>query len=302
MALALLTLAILLGVYGDKSKKLENFSFEIQSPEIKYDLRSLDEKNDEVEKRLLYVPNVHSFTALSIGTEFTDITLTTQNNDKDKANKGKSKVFDIQVLGYKKNYLWEAYYQNYQGLYITEDTTSSDLPSANAWSYGVSVKQFFSKKFDLKKSISNFSYSKKSGRSWIRGLYFNKNKLFSSEGLVPSEYTENFDQLIGLNGIETTNLGFEFGAGGIFNYQNFFSTGLLTAGYQLQEQRYDGITDSPRTITTTSLNVLIGFGYNFNKNHSIGIEGRARTITIPLKDVNYLQGRSISSLYYKFYF
>jgi hypothetical protein len=97
-------------------------------------------------------------------------------------------------------------------------------------------------------------------------------------------------------------LGLDFGIGGTYVYKGFFTTSMLTVGYQLQEQFYDGITDSKKTKTQNATSILFGFGYDFTKNHSAGFETRSASIDIPFKDVEYRQERRIISFYYKYFF
>ena len=291
MIIFFVSIVTFFNVYKSPIEGLKYYTLEISTPSIQYELKP-EQDTLSSNNIINYKPNVHSFSGVSFGTDYGALTLMVQNNDEDKKEFGATKVVDLQIIGNKKNFLWEAFYQNYQGLYITDSDFSNDLPTADSWSYGVSIKQFFRKGFNLKKSFRNSTGVKESNWSWVRGLYFSKNKLFSSDGLIPAEFEVNFPQITGLNGIETTNLGLDFGIGGTYVYKGFFTTSMLTIGYQLQEQFYDGITDSKKTQTQNATSILFGFGYDFTKNHSAGFETRSASIDIPFKDVEYRQERS----------
>ena len=57
-----------------------------------------------------------------------------------------SDLFDLQLSGAYDNYLWDLYYQNYIGIYVTDqdNIAEANLPRVNSFSYGLGFKYFFS--------------------------------------------------------------------------------------------------------------------------------------------------------------
>jgi hypothetical protein len=299
-------LIILIGtcltIFRGDIKDLDFYSFEIENPNISYELKTKD-KNDDYLDQLNYEPNVHSFTGVSIGNKYGAIFLSSQNEEKEKSHVKASKLFDIQFMGHVKNYLWELNYQNYQGLYITDsEIEGSDLPTANSWSYGISIKHFSKKDFSLKDSIGNFSKNKKTDWSWIQGIYINKSRLFSSDTLIPTQYELRFEQLAGLKSLETSNIGIDGGISGMFTYKQFFMTGLISMGLHLQKQEFSGIDAEDRTVTQLGSSVLLGLGYDRVTGGSFGVQVRSQSIAIPVKNAEYTQSRLSTSLHYKYFF
>ena len=142
-------------------KALSLFLIKIDSPKINYELFTEDKDNTKLNS-LNYEPNVHSFIGLSVSNKFATFSGSFQNRDTDKEDVDASKLFDLQFIGQYNNYLWQIYYQNYQGLYITDsETLKSSLPKANSWSYGAGIKYFSKEGFKLKQSHGNYSKKKK---------------------------------------------------------------------------------------------------------------------------------------------
>lgn len=302
MSLFLILIAVTLGVFRNDIKGLESFSISSEVPKISYELVTKDKNNDRLDS-LNYEPNVHSFTGLSVSNKYTSATISFQNKDNDKKDIEASKLFDLQFLGHYENYLWEIYYQNYQGLYITDSKLlSSDLPKANSWSYGTGVKYFSKEGFKLKSSHGNFSENKKTDWSWVQGVFINKSRLFSSDKLIPDQYAANFSQLVGLKAIDASTIGVEFGVSGLYSKEKFFADALMSIGWHLQRQAFSGSTITDRTITEVSTAVITGIGYDSKKWGSLGLQLRAQIIQIPVQNAQFSQQRAISSLYYKYFF
>lgn len=302
MGLLIIIIATSLTIFRGDIKGLEFYSIELDNPRISYELNVKDENNNNLDE-LKYEPNVHNFTGVSIGNKYGSIFLSAQGQEEEKSEVEASKLFDIQFMGYYKDYLWETYYQNYQGLYITDTNfIANSLPKVNSWSYGVSIKHFTRKDFSLKDSVGNFSKNKKSDWSWLRGLYLNKSRLFSSDTLIPDQYADNFNQLIGLKALETSNLGIEGGISGLYTYKRFFLSGLISLGWHIQKQEFSGIETKDRTVTQVGSSSLIGLGFDFENGGSLGLQGRTQNITIPVKNAEYTQSRLITSIYYKYFF
>jgi hypothetical protein len=304
MSILIIVIATCLTVFRGSIKGLDFYSIDLENPKISYELKTKDSDNNNLDT-LNYEPNVNGFTGVSLGNEYGSVFLSIQNKENEESNNevDSSKLFDLQFMGHFKNHLWEVNYQNYQGLYITDsDLIGSNLPKANSWSYGASVKHFSKDNFSVKQSIGNFSKNKISDWSWLQGIYVNKSRLFSSDTLIPTQYESSFDQLKGLKALETTNIGIDGGISGMYTIKQFFMTGLISAGLHLQKQEFSGIETQDRTVTQISTSVLMGLGYDQKNGGSWGVQVRSQSINIPVKNAEYTQSRLATSLYYKYFF
>lgn len=298
MGLVLIIIGISIGFYREKIRGVESYAISIENPSINYDLT-----NDKTAKKIYYRPNVHSFTGLSINTPSLGGAITTQNKDQEKLHTKASNLMDLQLFGQFKNHIWEAYYQNYQGLYITDsETVSPNLSSANSWSYGLSVKRFTKKEFSLNKSFAYFSKNKVSGWSPVVGLSINKSNIFRKDGLIPIKFQNDFVQLKDIKAIEMSNIASEVGITGLYQYKKFFIGTLISLGLQLQKQEYTGIDSGSRTIISASNAVFVDLGHETKMNGTFGLSARSYGTGIPIKD-SYLQlNRNSTAFYYKYFF
>lgn len=288
-------------VYKDDISALDSMSAYIQKPTFEYTLSALDSDNKDTDT-IYYKPHISSFSGISLSKGMYSLSLSVQNEDEENADVRESDLLDFQVMGFYKNFLWEAYYQKYDGLYITDSNfVASDLPKANATSVGVEVKYFSKEGFELKKSLSSFSLDKKTDWSWLYGMGLSRSRLYSNDVLVPAQYNQSFDQLIGLSSIRTTNLGVDIGLAGMVNFYKFFLSSKLTYGLMYQNQEFTGIDTDKREISTAGTSVMLDLGRDWSSS-TLGAQLRARTIDSPVKNAHFVQTRVLIQFYYKLFF
>jgi hypothetical protein len=304
MPLLIFILALSSPFYNDKIKGIDYYSYFIQSPRIEYTIKALDE-SDSFEE-LKYTPHVGSFTGLSVGTKLASISIAFQNENEADSDVEESDLFDIQISSVYQNFLWNIYYQNYQGLYLTDsneidEDIANNFEKANSFSYGFGIKYFGREGFSAKNSQSSYSKKKVTDWSWLVGTYYNRNRLYSDDSLIPIEYQGEYDQISTLTAIESINYGVDFGLTGMFTLGGFYTSALLSLGYNLQQQSFDGIDAKTRDHTTTSANASLEVGYDW-KNAAIGVNSDIQTISAPVKNAKFDQHRTLINLYYKYFF
>ena len=302
MGIIFATIAIYLTFYSDDIKGLKSYSIFSERPNLSYRLTTKYAGNNEL-KTLTYTPNTMSFSGMSFANEQFGIAISTEASSTETEGIKPTEVLDIQFQGSLDNKLVEIYYQNYQNLYISDSNLiGNSLPKADSWAYGIGVKHFTKENFELNKSYSNNSHHKKSDWSWLHGASISKAKLFSNAGLIPYAFAENFQQLKDLKGIETTSLGYEFGITGLYAYKGFFVSALLDIGIQLQKQEFFGLDQRSRELTDSTISLFFEAGYITKKRNSFGLKLAGNTAEFPIKNASFTYSRSLTTMYYKYFF
>lgn len=305
MPFLIFVIAFGLNYYKDDLKYIEAVKYASESPKIAYDL-----DNSNSNQELSYVPYIESFTTLEVSTKDIGLSLSVKNKKNDSEKEAgeelvkESNAFDIQLLGVKDHYLWEFSYQNYQGLYITDDVDALDnsLNHADAWSYGFSMTRFLNREFDPKKSFLNLDKDKISNWSWVFGAHFTKNKLYSNDGLIPDIFKASFAKIQDIREIETTNLGLDFGATGLYTNGNWYISALLTYGILYQQQELKGLETPKQDRSATLFHLLFNTGYRFYDHHTIGLNIYTLANTIFVEDSTFNVQRTMISVYWKSFF
>lgn len=301
MPILLVLLAITAGIYRDDIKGIDSYSFSVQNPAIIYELRTLDENNNTKEE-LNYIPNVSSFTGLSFSKGPIELSVVYQNRDDNKKIAEESELFDIQLMGTFNKHLWQIYYQNYHGLYITDnDIVTADLPRVNAYSYGASMKHFTRDGYIVDRSYSNFMLEKETNWSPFVGAFINRSSLYTNENLIPSLYQANFSELDGIRAINSFNLGISGGITGMYFHEGFYISGSFSYNVQYQQQEFFGIEDPTREVTSNGSEGLGEVGYQWDRN-TAGLQIRIRSINAPVKNAEFRQSTTLSQVYYKYFF
>lgn len=285
--------------FNDSIKGIDSYSIFTEKPNIEYELKSDD--NDNSLGKLSYQPVISSFLGLSATANDISLSFVYQNEDDENESIQESTLFDIQLEGVYKKSLWSLFYQNYQGLYITDSEIASDLPQANSWNYGFGIKYFTNDSYNPKHSLKNFSLKKETNWSWIQGMSINRFKLFSSNTLIPPQFT-NFNQLNGLSAFQSTSLIYDLGITGMFGYKQFFIDSLMTLGLQIQNQEFEGLDQESRVITDSAVGFSLNTGYQVTDNSSLGIKTSFQSIGVPIKNARYTSTRSVVRVYYKHFF
>lgn len=304
MTLLLVILAICSPFYNDKIKGIDYYSFFIQSPKVEYSIKPLNKKDNF--ETLKYTPHVGAFTGVSVGTKLASLSIAFQNEDEKDTDVEESDLFDIQLSSVYQNFLWNIYYQNYSGLYLTEDEDidqdiENNFKKANSFAYGLGVKYFTKEGYSARNSLGSYTKNKITDWSWLVGTYYNRNRLYSSDSLIPSEYQDDYNQISTLTAIESINYGVDFGITGMLTLGQFYASSLFSFGANFQQQYYDGIDTSTRDHTTHSVNVALDIGHDW-KNAALGVSADLQAITAPVKDVEFTQSRSLVNIYYKYFF
>ncbi|MEE2671475.1 MAG: DUF4421 family protein [Bdellovibrionota bacterium] len=305
MILAFLAIATLIHFNQEKLEFVEGQSLFFEAPNISYEL-AIDSDTDGLEEdkdKLSYEPVISGFQGMAVKTKWLTFSLAVQQKDDKLKDFEESRLFDFQVFGLYKNFHWELYYQNYQGLYITQDDIVADdnLPKANSYSYGASIHHFSNDDFNLSESFSSVQKKKKSAGSWLYGLSLNRSQLRADGGLIPEEFAASFDQLYGLKEFNTASMAVHGGYGGLYTFYDFFITGLISIGYQAQDQRFSGLEQDNRVVTGFSNFVHFEYGYQWD-NKVLGLFARVNNSTIPVKNAEFELTRTHVRIYYKYFY
>lgn len=302
MFLALLGAALLFHFKGDKPDWFNSLSFYVEAPSIEYELATQDDDGNELDT-LTYTPIVSNFNGFAVDTKWIGFALSIQNSESEYELFEESKLLDLQFFGTYKRFEWEVYYQNYQGLYITQEdeVAIGSRPAADSYSYGAALRYFVDEDFDPNVSFGSIQSKKITDGSWMVGVYGNHQLLESRTGLIPSEFQNNFDQLFGLTEFETTSLGIDGGYGGMYRGDWYYVTGFLTIGFQLQEQDFNGIDQEDRIVSGLATSTHLEFGYPL-KHGVIGVRAKNSTLDIPIKNARFSQMRTQGRFFYKHYY
>lgn len=291
-----------LALFEDTPKYLNSFSVYAETPQINYQLVELGEKRKQLSK-LQYRPVVNSFQGMSFATPYFSVGYGFQVENKKNEDLKASNLYDFQIYDYLGNFIWEVYYQDYEGLYISEDKilTTTNLPLADSTSYGLELRYFTDKSFSAEESFSNFSNNKKTNWSMAYGGYLDFSELSSSEGLIPQDYETVFNQLVGLKSIQSMALGAEVGYGGLYKYKSFFFSAYGALGIALQSQRFKGIDQEDRVVSGGGIKAFIEPGFD-GKWGSISLAIKASGYAIPVKNTQFERTRSVVALNYKHFY
>jgi hypothetical protein len=288
--------------------KVESVSLSATTPIISYKLHSDNDQNNNQEDILEYKPNTQTFVGFSLVFKYFDIGFITESKDDNKKEDElpKSEIFDLQFIGLYQDVLWEVYYQNYGKLFIFNDSNLASDPDAsvNTYSYGINLKKFTRKGFNPNHSLMHLKYEKEKNWSWVHGLSFNRSKIWanSSDGLVPSQYSAKFSEIAGVNGIETTSFGYDFGISGLYAWDYFYVNGMINLGVQLLNQHFEGIDEDDRFITDSINSFMVEFGGRIKNTMILGMQFRTQVQKIPLKNIDFEQQRAMASIFYKYFF
>lgn len=308
--IALLIISIIVGAHYTpklyKKNNINSYKIVLEGSQLSYTFKNDDDNDNPEFDKFEYEPNLNTMTSFSLGTKYVDIGFTFEGereNSKDDIY-DPTNVFDIQLLGVYKNFLWEAYYQNYQGLYILDDEELGELseqPRANSHSHGLHVKYFTKEGIDIKKSLGHFSIVKESNWSYVHGLFIDRSKLSSSsDSLIPLKYQSSFDQITDLNAIKSTAIGYDFGVAGLKTWESLYISGLLSLGIVGQHLEFEGIDTEGRDITNSTTNVIFDIGYQAT-NKSIGIQARIQSYNMAVENIDLNKARTITRIYFNYY-
>lgn len=311
MALLIIALVLTAGFYPNvfKDNRIKSYSIGVENPQVKYELKQ--DENESESGDLFYEPNLNAFTSVAINSEHFSLGVAVESsNSSEKEDEfEKTNVFDLQLLGVFDRYLWEVFYQNHQGLYILEDSLDDDpslepgdFPAANSFNYGIGVKYFTKKDFNLRNSLSYFSLKKQSNWSWLHGLQLSHSKLYSSQdSLIPGTFQDEFSSIDNLKAIELRSLSYEFGFAGMLTSDYIYLSGLFSVGPAFQYQHLEGIDVEDRYISGGKSTIFVDLGAKFGQ-YAFGVQVRGSIIGIPVQDTQFTQTRGLTALYFAQYF
>ncbi|MBT4791369.1 MAG: hypothetical protein HON90_07345, partial [Halobacteriovoraceae bacterium] len=92
MGLILLLIGLSVSIYRPDFKDVHSYSVFAESPNISYTLTNKDTDNNELDK-LIYEPNVHSFTGIAVSNDYGTLSLSAQNIDQEKSHIDSSTLF-----------------------------------------------------------------------------------------------------------------------------------------------------------------------------------------------------------------
>lgn len=303
MIFALLLLGVTLNYYSESFNHIDSYRTSIYSPKNSFKLKKKD-SNDKTLEELLYEPKVPSYSGVTLSAYNISLSAAYQNPKSENDVIEESEVFDIQLSGVFSKIKWDLYYQNYHGLYISENQNidESNEKVASSYSYGLNLYYFTKDGYNPQQSLGDYNYKKKTDWSWVHGIFYNNTKLYSSKGLIPFEYRNEFSQLYGLTAIQSHNYGYNFGFSGMFNADWFYASMLFSYGLQFQNQNLEGLDEKERQLSAQNLRMLFDVGTSFIKHQTFGVNFYSHVTSHPIKDTNLEGITSNFEFYYKWYF
>lgn len=293
----------------EKWYKPNSYQIGIVSPRIEYNLRDITGEGEEFNEELNYLSNNRSYYNLGLSFDALTISLSakTSANESEDNSLNETSGLDLQLFGLHKKMLWQVFYQNYFGLFISPSDTIDERASndftANTYTYGGSITLFNRDNFDPRDSFGFFELRKKTSWSLYQKIKIVRQRLWSNNGLVPEEQSSsNFDQVRDLRAIETDGLGYEFGAIGTWSPNFFYITFQFGIGPMLYRQEVEGIEQEERYLSDTNSSVILDFGFTDQENKVLFIHTRIEGSNVPVKNVSYYRSRTESSLMFKYYF
>ena len=80
-----------------------------------------------------------------------------------------------------------------------------------------------------------------------------------------------------------------------------YTSGLIKYGSFFQSQQFSGIEQRAREVMVSGGNIMVDFGYQGGSN-TFGISSRVKFRTTPVKNASFNKTRSLTQLYYKYFF
>ncbi len=284
--------------------RVRSLTLGIEVPFINYNLREVQSETKS-SRKLNYVPNSNSF--INVSASFTDfsVSLSFENKaEKEKENNfEKSNIFDLQFVGAFQRILWEAYYQNYHGLFLKDESGSSDFEQSNAgsYNYGFEITYFNKESFRPQRAFSNFDIQKETNWSLIQKIKLNNSKLWAVDGLIPDSFQTDFEQIANINSIQVTNVGYEFGVVASYKADYFFTSAMASVGPTLFHQSFDGRNQEDRYIVSPTSSFFLDAGITDSKNKVLSLQFRFENSMFPVKNVEVIRARGIASLSFKYF-
>lgn len=277
----------------------------LEVPFISYNLKDLPGEGSSFSEQLNYEPNSQSFIKISAGFTDFNISLSFENKGGDEKENDlqTSKIFDLQFVGVFKRVFWEAYYQNYHDLFVSDKSGNADFeqPSVSSYNYGIDLTYFNNESFQPQRTFSHFGIKKETNWSLVQKVKVNNARFWSSSGLIPNSLQDDFEQLQSLTSIETTALGYEFGGVASYKTKNFFTSAMFSVGPTVFLQRFSGISQRNRSITSPTSSFLFDAGITDARNKVLSLHFRFDNYTFPVRNIELTRSRGIASLSFKYF-
>lgn len=263
------------------SDKLGIYAYSIRK------FRTYELKNKEVDKRLKFEPNGQTNLGLGFNYKWMGVGIAVglpfMNKDNDIY--GETSRFDLQLNLFSRFFGVSAYYQNYQGFYLsnpddfyTWDNKSpypllSDLQSA---SIGASAFYFFNnKKFSYKAAFVRNEVQRRSAGGFVLGGYFDLDVVTTRSGFIPEELPDSLENIFDFNGYSTYIAGVSFGYAYtlVFLKRTFINLSLVPGiGYRNLSIWYITSITETKPSFSGSINSRVSIGYE-GKRLYLGLLG-----------------------------
>lgn len=322
MFLIFIALATTLGIYGDdikphaKTIQVESMNFSYGNPSLNYSFES-HEKNGKSEQ-LEYAPEVNSYAGievtangLSLGLTITDGQTHSDKDDPD--YRPASKVFDIQLLGVRQKYIWNAFYQNYSGFYLENAShnvqnafTSNNIGQKDSFALsseraGAGVLFATDDSVNLEYLLGSTSKLKETGNTWVYGLNINTGRIKSNGTIIPEYLNSSFKDMVNIEAIESQTINLEGGWLGQKVWGNYYLNGMFTMSMGKQNQRLMNGNTITRQEATSGSTLTFDTGYRFDDS-SLGFAFFTVSQTAVVEVVDMRSSRMTTQFYYRYYF
>jgi hypothetical protein len=293
--LVFITLSLITGKFGDK------LSRDLKPDSIRYSLQSstseIKIEDSKSNKELKYITN----SPLSAGFSVTEglVSIGTSFKQAKNDEEEHSDYYDYFIRTPLSKGLFEIYYSQFEGFKLSQ--SSDDLLDIKNITYGAHFTYYFDPGFNLETQTGHFSINKISGYSSFINFGYAKIKTESSDPLIPTELEPEFDEYIGLDGIEQDSVSVIYGVSGQYIFRKYYVQGSIGLGMNLSKVRYDGSNLKDTTKTNPSYRIQMNLGYEFSKS-LLGIELNSLSIADQQNQNQLSSTRSDFLLYYNYFF
>ena len=297
-------LSIFTGIYG-QSFKDNQYKFTPES--VKYSLelptQRFELKNTDTDEVISYAPNTTPASGLSLSYEKFGIgaSFKSRQSEEDKADEiERSDYFNYFLRFPYLNGVIDIFYGQYNGFKL-EAIDDKRLLDINSTSYGFLYKKYLDESFNIKKSTGDFSLGRESDYGTYLSLGYARTKLNSSETLVPNGFESQFEEYIGLQGLEQDTILLLYGASGQYTKRSFYAQASLAFGINLSRISYSGADIDDSTKTGPSAQYQINLGYEF-QNSLLGFEVQSTSFSDIQNENQFRAERVNLTIYYHYFF
>ncbi|MCT4643075.1 MAG: hypothetical protein N4A33_12360 [Bacteriovoracaceae bacterium] len=302
MGLIVIGLAALFTYYNDFAKKNEfqNYALFTYVPYLEYEFKNEIKSGGNTKLS----PTRSTINGIAVKRKgFTyGIGYLQEDEKKDKISSDKKTTFfDLQLFTDMDKFLVSAYYQNYQGFFVNENETINlnQRHDISTVSYGINIKYFSKKGYDLGKTLLSDKKERVSGYSAFHSVYINSTTFKNNSTLFDGV---DYEPINGLKQINIANAGYEYGYTGTIRFWKMHLTGVLSLGYNLHNIHLEKQNHANEVNGSFSNTIELDIGLYNNRNISIGVFAKNDNMEFKHETVKIVQTRRSAMAYFRYFF